>query len=435
MYSDLACNARLLADRRPRALAVFRQGLEGRLSDHFEVAHCLAPGGLEGMKTGDPFTRIFTEYDVVALLQVILSFLALLFAFDTLSGEREDGTLTLVLSNHSSRALLLLGKYLAGLASLAPPVLISFLVAVLIMERSPDLSLASGDWLRLGLILLLSLLYLSLFLLAGLLISALTRQSSTSLLWAALVWVILVLVYPTAVLFAVDRLRPMQPMEGTGAAMGDLRTQFRREVDAFLSTRGRERAWQDFQGSRSSSSDGFGETIRATPQEDEDGVIVPESLAAMEFAREFYAFQEPLRAEYADRAAQLSRTYLEENLLAQERLARSLLRLSPAGLLAEAASAAADTDLDSYLRFVDQASRFRRDLIDHLQEQGAFGSTLWFSSMDGAVQVDTLPHFVGRPQVPGELLGRLAPHIAVLAGLNALLFVAAVTAFSRAQLN
>jgi hypothetical protein len=301
------------------------------------------------------------------------------------------------------------------------------------MEQSPNLSLNSGDWQRLGLILLLSVLYLSLFLLVGLLISALTRQSSTSLLWAALAWTILVLVYPASVLFAVDQLRPMQPLEGTEAAVEDLRAQFRREIDAFLSARGRERAWEGFRGSRSSSSDGFGETVRATPQKDDDGVIAPESLAAMEFAQEFYAFQEPLRAEYADRAAQLWRTYLEKNLLSQERLARALLRLSPAGLLSEAASMAADTDLDSYLRFVDQATRYRRDLMAHFQEQGAFRSTLWFSSVDGPLQVDALPRFVERPDSPGDLLGRLAPHIALLAGLNGLLFVAAVVAFARVR--
>jgi len=38
--------------------------------------------------------------------------------YDALSGEREDGTLALVLSNHGSRALLLLGKYLGGLLKL-----------------------------------------------------------------------------------------------------------------------------------------------------------------------------------------------------------------------------------------------------------------------------------------------------------------------------
>ena len=435
VFSDLACNTRLLTDRRPRALAVFSQGVEGRLSDHYEIAHCLAPGGLEGMRPGDPFTRIFTEYDVVTLLQVILSFLALLFAFDALSGEREDGTLTLVLSNHGSRASLLLGKYLGALVSLSPPLVVSFLVAVLIMEGSPLLSLGTSDWQRLGLIFLLSLLYLSLFLLVGLLLSALTRSSSTSLLWAALVWMVFVIVYPAVTLFTVAQLRPKQSLGGIGDAMGDLRKQFDREVEGYLSSHGREDAWEGFNGSRSSSRDGVGETVKATPQENDEGVFSRETLAAMEFARQFYAFQEPLRAEYADRVGSLSQGYLDENILAQVGLARCLLRLSPAGLLSAAASTAADTDLDSYLRFVNQASHFRRDLIDHLEEQGAFGSGRWFSSADGAVQPETLPRFAERPEATAALLGRLAPTIALLASLNGLLFVAAVAAFARVRVH
>jgi ABC-type transport system involved in multi-copper enzyme maturation permease subunit len=435
VFSDLACNTRVLAARKPRALAVFSQGIEGRMSDHFEVAHCLVPGGLEGMRPGDPFTRIFSQYDAVTVLQVILSFLALLFAYDAVSGEREDGTLTLVLSNHGSRALLLLGKYLGGMLSLAPPLVVSFLVAVLIMEGSPHLSLGAGDWQRLGIILALSLLYLSLFLVVGLLLSALTRHSSSSLLWAALVWMVLVIVYPAATLFAVDQLRPMQPLGSLGEAMGDLGSEFEREVEAYLSAHGRERAWEGFDGSHSSSSDGSGESVKAKPGKDDDGVIKAESLAAMEFARQFYAFQEPLRAEYADRKARLTQAYLEENLLAQERLAWGMLRLSPAGMLAEAASAAADTDLDSYLRFVDQAGRYRRDLIAHLEEENAFGSDRWFYSPDNPVQPETLPRFAERPETPGQLLGRLAPTIALLAGLNGLLFVIAVTAFGRVQVQ
>lgn len=435
VYSDLALNTRLVAMRPPRPLAVLSQGVEGRLTDHFEVAHCLVPGGLEGMRPGDPFTRMFAQYDVVTLLQVILSFLALLFAYDAVSGEREDGTLTLVLSNHGSRGLLLLGKYLGALLSLTPPLVVSFLVAVLIMEGSPLLSLSPGDWQRLGLIFVLSLLYLSLFLMVGLMLSTLTRDSGSSLLWSALVWMVLVIAYPAAALFAVDQLRPLQPLKSLEAAMGDIGEQFDREIEDYLSAHGRERAWEGFQGSRSSSSDNVGESVKAIPQDDDDGVVKPEALATMEFVRQFYAFQEPLRAEYADRRARLAQTYLEENVLAQKRLAWALLRLSPAGLLAESASAAADTDLDSYMSFVDQAGRFRRDLIGHLEEENAFGSNRWFYSPDNPVQADSLPRFSERPESPADLLGRLAPTIAALAALQGLLFIIAVVAFGRARVH
>ena len=431
VFSDLACNTQLYADRRPRPLAVFSQGVEGRLADHFQVAHCLVPGGLEGMRPGDPFTRVFSQYDVVTLLQVILSFLALLFAYDAVSGEREDGTLTLVLSNRGSRAQLLLGKYLGGLLGLAPPLVVSFLVAVLIMESSPLLSLGTDHWLRLAVIFFLSLLYLSLFLVVGLLLSVLTPRSSTSLLWAALVWMVFVVIYPAAVLFAVDQLRPMQPLASVGAAVEELRAQFDREVEDYLSAHGRERAWEGFHGGRSTSSNGTGESVKATPQMDDDGVIKAETLEAMAFARRFYAFKEPLRAEYADRRAHLLQAYLEDNVLAQERLAWRLLRLSPAGMLAETASAAADTDLDSYLRFVAQAARYRGDLIEHLEEENAFGSDRWFYSPGGPVEAHSLPRFGERLETPAGLLGRLAPTIALLAVLNGLAFVGAVVLFGR----
>jgi len=433
VYSDLSCTHRLQAHRAPRPLAVFRQGVEGSLSDHFEIAHCLAPGQLGNIHTGDPFARMFSDYDVVTILQVILSFLALLFAYDAVSGERETGTLTLVLSNSGSRGQLLLGKYLGALVSLTIPLLFSFLVAIAIMQSSPYLHLATGDWARIGLIFLLSLLYLSLFLLLGLLLSVSTQQSVTTLLWGTLCWVLLVLLYPTAVLFSVDQLKPLPTWDSTVQAVEDMRREFEREVEEFLERHGKESAWSGLRGSRSSSRDGVGETVRVTPQRDDRGVIDPQSEEAMRFAQEFYAFQEPLRAEYADRSGRLWQAYADDHLHAQAGLVWGLLRLSPAGLLAEATSMAADTDLASYQRFVDQARRFRGDLIGYLENRDAFGARLWFTSMDDEVEISSLPRFAEVSETLAELLDRLASRIAILAGLNGILFVAALIAFGRKQ--
>ena len=434
VYSDLSCNHRLQAHRAPRPLAVFCQGVEGRLSDHFEIAHCLAPGQLGSMHTGDPFARMFTDYDVVTILQVILSFLALLFAYDAISGERETGTLTLVLANPGSRGQLLLGKYLGALVSLSIPLIFSFLVAIAIMQSSPYLHLSTDDWARIGLIFLLSLLYLSTFLLLGLLLSVNTQQSVTTLLWGTLCWVLLVLLYPTAVLFSVDRMKPLPAQDSTVQAVEELRQEFKREAEGFLEQRGKEKAWDGLRGSRSSSSDGVGETVRVTPQRDDHGVIDPQTEEAMRFAREFYAFQEPLRAEYADRIERLWQTYVENHLHAQAGLVWGLLRLSPSGLLAEATSMAADTDLASYQRFVGQARRFRGDLTRYLENRDAFGSRLWFTSIDDEVEISSLPHFAEVPEGFAELLGRLASRIGVLAALNGILFVATLSAFGRKQI-
>jgi hypothetical protein len=95
---------------------------------------------------------------------------------------------------------------------------------------------------------------------------------------------------------------------------------------------------------------------------------------------------------------------------------------------------AADTDRASYWRFVDQARRFRQGLIGYLENQGAFDSRRWFTTLDGKVETASLPHFAESPEGPGELLERLAWRIAALVGLNGLLYLAASLAFARRQI-
>ena len=55
----------------------------------------------------NPFMDMFTSMDIVFIFEVILSLLALVFAYDTLAGEYERGTLRLVLTHPIRRGLCL----------------------------------------------------------------------------------------------------------------------------------------------------------------------------------------------------------------------------------------------------------------------------------------------------------------------------------------
>ena len=56
------------------------------------------------------------------IFEVILSLLALIFAYDTLAGEYERGTLRLVLTSHVRRGYILLAKYISAMICLLVPI-------------------------------------------------------------------------------------------------------------------------------------------------------------------------------------------------------------------------------------------------------------------------------------------------------------------------
>ena len=66
----------------------------------------------------NPFLNLFTSIDIVLVFQGVLSLLALIFAYDALAGERERGTLRLVLTHPIQRGYILLAKYISAMLCL-----------------------------------------------------------------------------------------------------------------------------------------------------------------------------------------------------------------------------------------------------------------------------------------------------------------------------
>ena len=66
----------------------------------------------------------FTELDWTFIIGLVMSFMAILFTYDAISGERETGTLSLLMSNSVSRATVLLAKFMVAFLTLMVPLLI-----------------------------------------------------------------------------------------------------------------------------------------------------------------------------------------------------------------------------------------------------------------------------------------------------------------------
>lgn len=129
----------------------------------------------------NPKLQRFAELDWSFIIGVVMSFVAVLFTFDAICGERERGTLRLVLSNPIPRDILLLGKYLGALVSLGIPLILGFLLNLLIVNMDKSISMNGSDWLKIGTMVIISFTYLSVFICLGLLVSSRLPNSSMSL--------------------------------------------------------------------------------------------------------------------------------------------------------------------------------------------------------------------------------------------------------------
>ena len=137
-----------------------------------------------------------TKVDWGFIIGYVLSLLALLFTFDSISDERESGTLRLMLANAIPRHTVLAGKFLGALISISIPFTLAILVNLLVISTSSDVYLGAEAWGRLGIIYCIALLYTGVFLVLGLLVSARVQRSAVSLVILLLAWVTLVVFMP-----------------------------------------------------------------------------------------------------------------------------------------------------------------------------------------------------------------------------------------------
>jgi ABC-type transport system involved in multi-copper enzyme maturation permease subunit len=192
----------------PNPLSVFAKGLDEAMTRSFEVG-LTGVDARTGRSGGNPVFAFFPAPDFVYVVKIVLSLVALLFGFDLVSRERENGTLKLQLANALPRSTLMAGKWLGSMASLAVPFLLVTLIGIALLGLSPSFRLSGGQAVRLAFLLGLSLAYIALFLSLGLLVSALTRRSSSSLVILLVAWALLVFVLPNLGTLAARQVVPV----------------------------------------------------------------------------------------------------------------------------------------------------------------------------------------------------------------------------------
>ena len=134
--------------------------------------------------------------DLTFIVQFLLSFFAVILAFNAVTGEKESGTLRLIYANPAKRSHFLAVKFISVLLTLGLPLLLSLIIAAIMVGVSSIVPLSPSFIYNLMMFAILSLLYLSVFVLIGLLCSTFSRSSRHSLVLGLLSWVFLVVILP-----------------------------------------------------------------------------------------------------------------------------------------------------------------------------------------------------------------------------------------------
>ena len=361
----------------PEPLSVICLGMERQLGSTVTVSYEDVPTEAKILGGGNPLLNVFAAVDAVLMVQIAFSLFVISIAYDVICGERESGTLALVASNPVSKYHILIGKYLGGMASLLVPLAIGWIAAAILINADPVIEFHIAEWSRFGGLFAASGLYLSVFFLLSMLISAITRRSASALVWLLFLWIVLVFIIPHGAVYIAKQVRPIPSKAVVNIEREAIKTAFNEKIRDYGAKH------------RSSSYFATGYSVVSGSQPFAF-LVLTASREAMLWYLDGARFYIPQRIEYAEQIGNLYQGYYR-SLKRQTVLAENLSRLSPAWVYYNAAAGLSGTDLRRHERFIHQAQDYRKALMAYMQEQGAFSSINWFTS----VNINDMPSQAG----------------------------------------
>ena len=385
--------------------------------------------------TGNPLLAIIGALDVVHVIQIFLALLAILFACESISGEKEDGTLALMLTTNVSRMQVVIGKFLGGITLLNIPILLGFLGLAIFFIASEHVQLTEADWIGIIGTWMASLFYIAIFYLIGMAISCYTHNTSTSLIYSLFVWTFLVIVLPSSVTFLVNQQYHRRADAQQAEIMeAELWSKHQKQADDLVRTAGMDRTYPPIY----LVSSGSGYSGGSTPSF-QIGAIQKDARIA-DFLNILRA-GENLRLQYAQKVWHACSSLWEGRPQSLIRLNARLQRITPAGAYLEVTGGLAGTDAGFFYDFINQARQYREQLLDYLRAHDAFGSMEFIgaSSMNleeraakrSALDLSDLPVFAEHREPFSQRLGRIAPGLLSLFIYAGLTWLAVLRLFSR----
>lgn len=328
--------------RKPDPMQIFVAGLDYDIGRWSAVSNRGSAKLKNSAYSDDPIYSVFRFLDFSFITQFILTLFAILFTYNAVNGEREDGTLKLIMSNAVSRANFLIGKCFGAWLGLVVPISIPILLGFLLLMLF-NVPLSADHWMKILFFMGLSLGLFTFFIVLGVLISSITKASSISFLISLVIWVLAVMIIPrVGVLAAGSMVYVPRVAEIEGQLTGFAQSKW----DEFM--RGTEERWNRY-------------------NQTGDGVELDEEKM-WEIMQYEDSLHREIEAEIMQHELKL-REDLRQRKIRQEQLAFSLSRISPVAAYQLGAMSLAGTDVEIKNRYEEAINNYRNEFYEFVQQK------------------------------------------------------------------
>ncbi len=299
----------------------------------------------------NPLTFLSGRFDLSFVVVYLLPLFVLALSFNLLSGERETGTLQLLLSNPVTLKSLLTAKFLAQISLILGVVLSVATVTLLLTANVSQDNLIA----RFLLWFLLVSVYSAFWFSVAVFINSFGFSSATNAVIASATWLIPVLILPTLLNVEIAAIYPVPPRNEVVSAIRNVKLDMRRDGEKLLS-----------------------EFYQDHPE------MIPKDgkTDTKDFGLAFVYVQR----EQKKKVQEIENRFAEQ-LAKQQNLVKTLRFISPAVITQEAINDIAGTGLERYTNFRNQGKEFDRTWDEY------FTQRIFRNEILTADEFDRVPRF------------------------------------------
>lgn len=346
--------------------AIFSVGQSDVLSNNAGIAISTLQR-TEADKEGfeNPLGFLTGKFDLSFVVVYLLPLFVLAISFNLLSGERENGTLQLLLANPLKLQNLLTAKVTAQFLLLFGIVAVATIVGILLSAQS-----YAGDfWLKSLLWLVLVLAYTAFWFALAVFINSFGFSSATNAVVSSASWLVLVLILPTLLNVVISAVYPVPPRSEVVSTIRGVNLDMRRDGEKLLT-----------------------EFYQDHPE------LIPKDgkTDTKDFGLAFVYVQR----EQKKRVAEVENRF-DEQLQNQQNLVKKLRFLSPSIIAQESINDIAGTGLERYTEFRQQTKEFDKTWDNY------FSTKIFRNEMLTAEEFDQIPRFKFQEESFANLLSRV----------------------------
>jgi len=346
------------AFRPPSPLSIISTGVEYLFPSSIESEGSLitsfgAQTRFNNTRTLDnPQLYLYGALDMTFIISIVISLLAMLLTYNSVAGEKEQRTLSLICSNAVPKNLIISAKMLAYGVLLSLTFFLGILLGIFVLLMMGfEVWTGSGFILRFSLGVAVSIIYVLTFSNFGVLISSLNKRAVSAIISLMFCWAILFMIFPKASVIVSKIIKPVRSQQVIDLEKSQIRRQLEEEEFNEL-----QKLRNVFPVVKDMSMPEF---MKKLKQEDKDAVAYDKK-------------QNELKDYYQTKcAAEWGRvdSFYENQRLNQAGLARDISRLSPISCFVHLMAELSNTGLLEYKQWKQTRSRLKQLLDSEINDK------------------------------------------------------------------